>query len=488
MTVTPSPKPLSTSPARDYLASAAAGQGLNAACNLQPVASSGQSDNGYHSGESGPARSAVNSSLGIDRKVCCHTGKDAAFSSPAEFRWWLLKQAKRLLPENARLQRCMESPIPLTPVVEVVRDPNVNSSHVRYVEHCHNKWACPVCSAWLTNQQRSELDELLAKAKVASLFPVLLTLTLQHHKGDDLQQLIAGLTGALRRILQQRSWRELKTEYGLQGAIRALEVLYGDQNGWHPHFHILLFLDVELSDQQLAGLRSWIFDLWLAALQKEGYNASEAHGVDVATADSKIAEYVAKWGHEPKEREWGAAHEMAKGAAKLSDGELLTPFQLLEAYGDGSRRAGALFREYVAAMKGRTQLGGLKDLQQLLAAVELPNCDPNYTPELPYAVVSATPDGWKQICKYDLVPLVCALVAVAALDELRRLFVEYGIAAVVHDPPDVVQPGELQRDVGAPGEPAHDACAILRPESDPSLGELRQHELPGLQPVRSVYS
>lgn len=404
----------------------------------------------------------------------------------------------------------MESPIPLTPVVEVVRDPNVNSSHVRYVEHCHNRWACPVCSAWLTNQDRQRLDEVLAKARKVNvpvaatirrarlgsgafvrrqrrlkrkpLYPVLVTLTLQHHLNDRLKPLIAGLTGALQRVQRQRQWKvDLKAEYGLRGMVRSLEVLYGDTNGWHPHFHVLLFVDYELSLAGLEGLRGWLFDLWLAALQKEGYSASEAHGVDVTTAGSKIAEYVAKWGHEPKEQAWGAGHEMTKAAAKLKDSELLTPFQLLEAYGAGSKRAGALFREYVEAMTGRHQLHGLKQLEALLAAVELPDADPNYTPAPMYAVVSATPDGWKQVCRFDLVPKVTALAALGMVEELRRLFDVWGVIAVVHD-----APGEVERDTSAAaGEQQQDASAMQQQDTGAALGELQQSELPGIDRVKA---
>jgi hypothetical protein len=82
------------------------------------------------------------------------------------------------------------------------------------------------------------------------------------------------------------------------------------------------------------------------------------HGVDVRKGNDLIREYVAKFGHEPKEAGWSLAAEITKAPAKigLKYGDHYTPFQLLDLYLAGSMQAGLLFREYALTMKGTKQL------------------------------------------------------------------------------------------------------------------------------------
>ena len=51
---------------------------------------------------------------------------------------------------------------------------------------------------------------------------------------------------------------------GYHGRITATEVTYGD-NGWHPHFHILMFFDHEINTQ---GLQSFLALHWVDACTK----------------------------------------------------------------------------------------------------------------------------------------------------------------------------------------------------------------------------
>ena len=38
---------------------------------------------------------------------------------------------------------------------------------------------------------------------------------------------------------------------GYKGRIVATEVTWGEQNGWHPHYHMILFFDHEINAQGL---------------------------------------------------------------------------------------------------------------------------------------------------------------------------------------------------------------------------------------------
>lgn len=427
-----------------------------------------------HSGE------AVKPSLGSDHKICCHTAK-REFESPAAYRWWLLKQVKRLLPEDQRLQRCMVDPVPGTPLVEFRRNPNTNTAYMAYIFHCNRPWLCPLCAARISNMKREELTDGLARAKLLNFHPLLLTLTLRHGLDDRLEDLLNGMLGkpkrtkgALRRMQQTKEWKALKKEYGWKGSIRALEVTRGEVNGWHPHLHILIFLDEQLSPQQTDGLKKWFYDLWRAALTEEGFDANFLHGVDVRTADSDVADYIAKWGHEPKEQAWGVEHEIAKATSKRAHRDGLTPFELAEAGADDPRAA-ALFREYAQAMNGRHQLEWSKELRAKLEAQELPTPDQSSEEVPDYAVIEVdAQENLKRINKCDLQPRLLALTAIGATDDLRALLTAWGVVAVVYDrPPELRagQPGRADNGIAADGTAISGLESMRDPDVESAQGQ-----------------
>jgi len=82
----------------------------------------------------------------------------------------------------------------------------------------------------------------------------MLTLTVPHYAKDHLRDVLDGISSALRKLKDRRAFKRLAQEIGLVGNIRTLEVTYG-VNGWHPHFHILLFTKSELNDQELISIQ-----------------------------------------------------------------------------------------------------------------------------------------------------------------------------------------------------------------------------------------
>jgi hypothetical protein len=70
----------------------------------------------------------------------------------------------------------------------------------------------------------------------------MLTQTIPHARRDVLETLLTAFTEALRKFKQWRAYAWAVRAYGIVGSIRALEVTHGG-NGWHPHAHMVLFLD-----------------------------------------------------------------------------------------------------------------------------------------------------------------------------------------------------------------------------------------------------
>lgn len=290
----------------------------------------------------------------------------------------------------------------------------------------------------------------IAGSKRKNLFMVMVTYTLQHRQGDPLADVLEGLLDSLRVFKSGRAYQDIKAEYGIVGGIRALEMTFGE-NGWHPHVHELLFIDAPLSNAQVGGMKKWFAERWIDCLNKLGFDASFAHGLNIETADSKIADYIAKWGREPKEREFGVESELSNGANKRASRDGLTPFQLLEAYELGDMHARALFEEYATVMQGRRQLVWSAGLRALL---KLPDEVPDEV--LPgfeeedntYTIMQIDPEEWKKIYKREIRGVLLFLAAAADATSIRALLKKCGIAATYYERPreEESQPVEMTRE------------------------------------------
>lgn len=384
-------------------------------------------------------------SLGSDRKIRVPKLPDdetRIIESNTENRYRLQGLAREILGDkDQRIRECLRVQRPGSEQVEIRRDPDKQTSHFRNLILCNRVWTCPVCSARISNQRREELTQALAAANLLGLHPVLVTYTLRHDGNDSLQHVLTGLLDALRDYKSGRTYQDIKSEYDIVGGIRSLEMTYG-QNGWHPHVHELLFLKQKLSPMALAGMRKWMVDRWLGSLKALSYDASYSHGLDVRNADSKIAEYVAKFGREPREMQWGIEHELANAASKKAHADGLTPFQLLECYDIGDKRAERLFIEYAEAMQKHHQLHwsvGLRKLlvmPEVLADEQLPLIEE--TPAA-YTAVAIDRANWNQVLLYDLRAALLWLVAVGDWTTLRALLRKYQIHAEVQIEPPIIE-------------------------------------------------
>jgi len=226
---------------------------------------------------------------------------------------------------------------------------------------CGSVWHCPICAAKISEQRRLELKQAVSNWKKQGGEVLLLTLTVPHYTNQKIQTVLDGLSSALRRMTYSKGWRTLSKEIGLYGRIRSLEVTYGE-NGWHPHFHLLLFV-YNQQDEGLESLQAAALSLWKTACIRSSLPEPNFHGVKVDDG-TLAAEYVGKWGLD---------HEMTKGHIKKSR-HGYSPFDLLRVYLGSSptgrfldghaSEAGRLFKDYAKAFKGKRQLVWSKGLHQ----------------------------------------------------------------------------------------------------------------------------
>lgn len=235
-------------------------------------------------------------------------------------------------------------------------------AHYEGVQTCGSVWACPCCSARISEGRREEMGQLLAWARSQGYFVRMVTLTCRHGQSDDLADLMLRLkgrtkneamgieahAGAKQRLVQDRRYKKHVKPH-VVGSVTATEVTGGGHYGWHPHMHMILILD---QDIDLTPMR----DAWLGALRGAGLDGT-GDGWDVREAD-ETGRYIAKW---------GAAEELALTGRKRGRGTGRTPAQLLAAScDDADGKAGELWAEYATVFHGRRQLVWSRGLQDLV--------------------------------------------------------------------------------------------------------------------------
>lgn len=283
-------------------------------------------------------------------------------------RFALQSVARSILPQS-RTAKCLRVPFKRGHSVEVWRSIEHSSAFFGGLQICSSVWACPVCSAKISERRRVEVASAIASCEALGGSVLLLTLTHPHNRADALGELLEAEQRALASFFGSGSVKRLLGRIGRVGQIRAWEVTHGRKrelnNGWHPHFHILLFLDGSLSAADRLAVESELYRAWAAACVRSGLESpSRRHGIKLDDG-AQAAAYVAKMGLEAPR--WGMDRELTKGHSKRAkDGE--TPFDLLRSVladrADGHGRA--LFREYAQAFRGKRQLVWSRGLRELL--------------------------------------------------------------------------------------------------------------------------
>lgn len=266
------------------------------------------------------------------------------------------------------------------------------------LQRCYSVWNCPICSMTITEGRRTELKQGLDNWTQAGGHAYLVTFTNSHHKGDDLDQLLAGQKKAFVKFWQKRKVTEILKRLGYKGRIVATEITYGEGNGWHPHYHMIFFFDQSIN---IKSLQSFLSLEWMDSCTKAGLKAPDLiHGVDVRNG-TYAAKYVTKWGLE---------NEVTKGHLKTGLNGSLTPFDLLRGASTNNHYK-TLFKQFADVFKGKQQLvwsKGLKDLlgikkvtdEELIEETEKTSIEVR---ELPLKV-------WDLILKYEKRAYVLQLV------------------------------------------------------------------------------
>jgi hypothetical protein len=335
-------------------------------------------------------------------------------------RFALQSVARSILPES-RTAKCLRIRAH-GQEIQVWKHHEHNTAAYGGLQTCGSVWSCPVCSAKIAERRRSELQAAMGVHRARTGCVQLLTLTAPHQRTDNLFDLLAKQSKALKTFWNDRSVKAVMVEMGVVGQVRALEVTHGrrspQNNGWHPHYHILLFAGsgVDLTRFDKAQMTDWqvrLYLRWAAACVKAGLGEpSYAHGLKLDGGD-KASKYVTKWGLED---------EMTKGHTKKAlHGE--TPFDFLRSYlADGAdKQAAALFKEFADTFKGKRQLYWSKGLKAMFAIEEATDEELSTRVEEEAVLLGLlTIDQWRDVLKVDARATVLEIAARSGWHEVQR--------------------------------------------------------------------
>lgn len=216
---------------------------------------------------------------------------------------------------------------------------------------CGSVWVCPVCAAHIRYVRSVEIAEACIRQLDSGGGLLFLTLTLRHHVGEDLGELLDGLLEAQRSTWKGAPWRRQVERHGITGRIRATEVTWGGTNGWHPHSHVLLFTEKPVTIADTKAFEAWLGDRWASMVERQGLLLPDLeHGcrLELVAAGAGVGAYVAK-----VQEAASVPLELARGDLKSSRCSGLMPFEILDAAGSGERFALHLWWTYERVTKGR---------------------------------------------------------------------------------------------------------------------------------------
>jgi hypothetical protein len=347
------------------------------ACN----AGTGEGTEGHHRGPGVQSRAKAAktaSPLGsnakykfLPEKVDPETGEIIGFSPmDSRVQRFALQSVARTFFPDSRLNKCLRLR-QQGKDVQVLKSKEFKTASYSGLQTCGSVWRCPVCSAKIAERRRVEIIAAMAAHKAAGGVVNMLTLTCPHQFKDKLVDLLAKQAKALNLFWSDKVVKAIFKEMGTIGQIRALEVTNGRlselNNGWHPHYHILMFqgVGVDLARFDKAQMTDWqvrLYMRWAARCVSAGLGEpSYAHGLKLDDGEH-AAKYVTKWGLED---------EMTKGHTKKAiNGE--TPFDFLRAYllDKNDKQAMALFVEFAETFQGKRQLHWSKGLKKRFAIAE----------------------------------------------------------------------------------------------------------------------
>lgn len=281
--------------------------------------------------------------------------------------------------------------------VSVRKSRDYGNCHFSGLMMCGSPWTCPVCSSKIGTVREKEIQKAIDSCSEKGLSPLMVTLTFPHSRHDDLSEMVKRFRQALTFFRKTYGYKKLRSFANMKGLIRALEVTWGEKNGWHPHTHEIWFVR-ELSAKETSFLSKTVLSSWQDACKKAGFKKPNSHGVKVSKCYS-AAEYLSKFSHDQK---WGSARELTRANTKTSLCERFTPFDLLRSVSEKSENSdlhAKLFRDYATAFYGSRQIFWTPKLKDFFDIEDLSDTEIVEGEEPSVEVCKISKDQWRYVVR-----------------------------------------------------------------------------------------
>jgi hypothetical protein len=213
---------------------------------------------------------------------------------------------------------------------------------------------------------------------------VFVTMTLRHEKTHTLDEILHAVYAALNAVTSGGTWTRDQKRYGILHWARSVELPPPGKHGWHPHVHMLMFLD-KSQRPDLGELFSRMADRWCRAVVRRGLpSPGQDQALQVEHIDTDPAEAIAAWASYLTK---GFAAEALKStSASTGWGHILQDAAVPQTRKVEGRwtsttdpEAAETFRTYAAAVWGRHQYGASRSLSRL----DVPETAPDAAPVEP---------------------------------------------------------------------------------------------------------
>lgn len=269
--------------------------------------------------------------------------------------------------------------------VDIVSSEKNGNQTIRMEDVCrsHSIWLDPIDAPKELYKWRLRIQKAIAWAYLNDCVPAMMTLTI-YHRWNNLDGLLRVLQNSWDKFLVSgRPVQKRQAEMGLVGNIRRLEITINDGDesfdengkpktnaGWHPHFHVLLFMSKDkfatVSDMEAQMKKDWVEivvaqfraefgkeipESFMPAFESHGlclsrYNKGERKGELRPVKDSRYLDKI--YGYDPINF-YGDDSEIAANSFKNSK----IPFDLLR---EITAANVDLWCEYAIATKGMAAL------------------------------------------------------------------------------------------------------------------------------------
>jgi hypothetical protein len=236
------------------------------------------------------------------------------------------------------------------------------------LETCGNVWLCPVCSTKIHRRRADELRAALTTWEASGHAASLVTITVPHDLDDPLSKLLDAERAAWKRVTAGAAWQRLKRRLGIAGHVIALEFTWGDENGWHPHYHVLLAHDEHLDASAIASIHRHVHTRLAASCRDFSLRDPDhlhAERIDPNVSATAAGTYLAKGDR------WTPADEMSRSDLKTGRSGSRTPFQIFaDYYQSGDVRDRNLWREFGQVIRGLAAVRWSRGLRRAMLGLE----------------------------------------------------------------------------------------------------------------------